>query len=123
MFKSLKKSKAQAAMQYASLIAIIAMVIIAMTAFIKRLLNARIRDASEYLHQTVEQAHQETNAIGNVQWQYEPYYTQSSAITNRVSQTTKNLFGAGTTGISRTTINDTVIVNSTSGLAPPGAAK
>lgn len=75
MFRKLvKNKKAQNTAEYALLIALVVAAVIAMQTYAQRTLQARIRDASNYL---VTQ----TTAMGRT-GQYEPYYlTSNYAIT------------------------------------------
>ena len=67
MFKKLiRNKKAQQTAEYALLIALVVAAVIAMQTYAQRTIQARIRDASDYLSV-------ETSALGNTV-QYEPYY-------------------------------------------------
>lgn len=71
MFKKLLKNKrAQQTAEYALLISLVVAAVIAMQTYAQRAIQARIRDASQYMAS-------QTNALGTTN-QYEPYYTSSS---------------------------------------------
>ena len=82
-----KNKKAQNTAEYALLIALVVAGVIAMQTYAQRSLQARMRDASQYLTQ-------QTNTLG-VTNQYEPYYLQSNYEVNRESENFKRL-GQGT---------------------------
>ena len=78
MFKKLiKNKKAQNTAEYAILISLVVAGIIAMQTYAQRALQARVRDAGQYL-QT------QTNALGTTQ-QYEPYYLSTNYLVTRDS--------------------------------------
>ena len=71
MFKKLlKNKKAQQTAEYALLISLVVAAVIAMQTYAQRAIQARIRDASQYMAT-------QTNSLGTTN-QYEPYYTSSS---------------------------------------------
>lgn len=71
MFKRLlKNKKAQQTAEYALLISLVVAAVIAMQTYAQRTIQARIRDASQYLTT-------QTSDIGKTN-QYEPYYLETS---------------------------------------------
>lgn len=92
MFKKLFKNKrAQQTAEYALLISLVVAAVIAMQTYAQRAIQARIRDASQYMTtQTVN--------LGTTN-QYEPYYTSSSYEVTRESEKTETqtntLLGVG----------------------------
>ena len=82
--KFLKNKRAQNTAEYALLIALVVAGIIAMQTYAQRALQARVRDASEYMTAT---------QFGNIisQDQYEPYYLSSSYNVTRDSFETQRL--------------------------------
>ncbi len=71
MFRKLNKNrKGQNTAEYALLISLVVAAIIAMQTYTQRTLQARIRDASQYLVNA-------TSGLGNSTVQYEPYYLES----------------------------------------------
>ncbi len=79
----LKNKRGQNTAEYALLIALVIAGVIAMQTYAQRSLQARMRDAGQYLTST-------TNTIGNSQ-QYEPYYLQSNYEIGRESEENKRL--------------------------------
>ena len=81
MFKKLMKNKkAQNTAEYAILISLVVAGIIAMQTYAQRALQARVRDAGQYLADT-------TNTLGTTE-QYEPYYlTTNYTVTRNESET------------------------------------
>lgn len=70
MFRKLiKNKKAQQTAEYALLISLVVAAVIAMQTYAQRTIQARIRDASQYLAS-------ETSALGSTN-QYEPYYLET----------------------------------------------
>jgi Flp pilus assembly pilin Flp len=87
--KLLKNKKAQNTAEYAILISLVVAGIIAMQTYAQRALQARVRDASQYLAT-------ETSTIGgNVQ--YEPYYLNTSYNVVRDEETSQFLSNTQTT--------------------------
>lgn len=76
MFKKLiKNKKAQQTAEYALLISLVVAAVIAMQTYAQRTIQARIRDASQYLTA-------QTSALGATN-QYEPYYLQTDYTVGR----------------------------------------
>ena len=87
MLRTLTKNiKGQNTAEYALLIALVVAGVIAMQTYAQRSLQARMRDASQYLVN-------ETSIIGNTD-QYEPYYQKSDYQVSRNSEENKRQ-GAG----------------------------
>lgn len=84
MFKKLiKNKKAQQTAEYALLISLVVAAVIAMQTYAQRTIQARIRDASQYLTA-------QTSALGATN-QYEPYYQQSDYTVRADEQSTEVL--------------------------------
>ena len=81
--KLLKNKKAQNTAEYAILIALVVAGIVAMQTYAQRALQARVRDAAQYLQ---EQSYQLGNTL-----QYEPYYQTTNYIVERISDETQTL--------------------------------
>src|SRR5437867_5433031 len=78
MFRKLNKNrKGQNTAEYALLISLVVAAIIAMQTYAQRTLQARIRDAAQYLTNG-------TAVMGNTT-QYEPYYLTSNYNVDRIS--------------------------------------
>ncbi len=78
MLKLFKNKKAQNTAEYAILIALVVGGVIAMQTYAQRTLQGRLRDASVMFRDS-------TTEIGNT-LQYEPYYTNTSAQTDKGSK-------------------------------------
>ncbi|MCM8782804.1 MAG: hypothetical protein NC909_00180 [Candidatus Omnitrophica bacterium] len=85
--KILNYKRAQTLTEYAILLGIIATAIIAMQVYVKRGLQGRVKDGTDYLGQ-------QTMAIGST-GQYEPYYIEQDFTTGRSSQQTETLETGG----------------------------
>ncbi|MDD3374209.1 MAG: hypothetical protein PHY73_00605 [Candidatus Omnitrophica bacterium] len=83
MMRFLKNKKAQNVAEYAILIALVVGAIIAMQTFVKRTMQGRLRDASQYL--TDNSNFGAGGATTYSTGQYEPYYTQSNYATTRTA--------------------------------------
>lgn len=84
MFKKLiRNRKAQQTAEYALLISLVVAAVIAMQTYAQRTIQARIRDASQYLTA-------QTSGLG-VTNQYEPYYLQSDYDIDRSDVKTERL--------------------------------
>jgi Flp pilus assembly pilin Flp len=82
MFRKLMKNKkAQNTAEYALLISLVVAAIIAMQTYAQRSLQARIRDAGNYLVR-------QTTALGSTA-QYEPYYLTTNYLVTRNSSETE----------------------------------
>ena len=92
MFRKLKKNKkAQNTAEYAILISLVVAGIIAMQTYAQRALQARVRDASLYMRDVV-------NQLGNSA-QYEPYYLDTDYTINRDTSETRLLTNDATAGV------------------------
>lgn len=92
MMKLFKNKKAQNVAEYAILIALVVGAIIAIQTFAKRALQARVRDASQYMTTTMD-----FDGLGGQTYntaQYEPYYLQSES--NTVKSETEMKSGSAT---------------------------
>ena len=95
MFKKLNiNRKGQNTAEYALLIALVVAAIIAMQTYAQRALQARIRDASQYMKTT-------TSGLGTTD-QYEPYYLQTNYAITRASNE-KEIQGKGVVAINADT--------------------
>lgn len=83
LHKFVRSQKGQNTAEYALLIALVVAGVIAMQTYAQRSLQARMRDASQYMTN-------QTNAMGTMA-QYEPYYLQSNYTITRDSEENKRL--------------------------------
>lgn len=119
MFRNLKNKRAQAVMgEYLLVIFLVISVVVAMTIYFKRAIQARVHDARDYM---VGEVRDRTAGEydGNLYKEYEPYYTNRSTLIARDSTETKRLLGGATSGIFRKSVNEATSVQSTSETAPP----
>jgi hypothetical protein len=110
MLLRLRSNKGQNTAEYAIVIALIIGAAIAMQTYVKRGLQGRTKDATDYM-QT------QTATLGGTQ-QYEPYYSQSDNTTTAQSSMNKNTATGGavaTTGKAATQQTGTTIAHDTSG--------
>ena len=117
--KLIKNKKAQNTAEYAILIALVVAAIIAMQTYAQRALQARVRDASQFMTDA-------TNGIGTSA-QYEPYYQKSDyAVTrneseteildaNTVSRVSGTTSTRDTGGYTATTYDNALMVDETGG--------
>ena len=83
--KLLRNKKAQNVAEYAILIALVIGAIIAIQTFVKRALQARVRDASQYM---VAGTNFGNGSVNYDTAQYVPYYEQSETNTTKYEQQT-----------------------------------
>ncbi len=92
--KLIRNKKAQNTAEYAILIALVVAAIIAMQTYAQRALQARVRDASKFMSDTISEAGgavgNSTVEMGSTQ-QYEPYYLSTNYTVNRDENTTQRL--------------------------------
>ncbi len=103
-------------------------VIVAMTIYIQRALQARVWDARNYAVNVANQAcDADCHAAAGVAnkslpYEYEPYYGYVNSTTTRSSNTTDALLAVGETGIFRKIINEENQSSTYSEQLPPKAA-
>lgn len=123
MLRLSNNNKAQARMtEYAVLIAMVMAVIVTMTVYFKRGLQARIHDARDYM---LEEIHSETRGSGfdgNLYVGYEPYYGNTSAIVARDVDDHSLLEPGASSGIFTKNYGLTVRTMANSETAPPREA-
>lgn len=118
MFKILDNKKAQASMgEYAITIAIVMAVIMGMSVFIRRTMQARIWDARNAMVDTVVNR---TAGYGvqNIYFAYEPYYESSSSETTLRSDEQTSLTAGGHTGVFTRELDQEISTSSQSVTAP-----
>ena len=95
MLRILRSKKAQSTAEYAILIGLVVAALIAMQTYVKRGLNAKMRDATDTFATTV--------GMGNTS-QYEPYYMQQNVTTTQTQN--ENEFVARGGNVTRTSNAD-----------------
>lgn len=115
MLKILRKNHGQMAMsQYAIMFFLAIGSLVAMTTYVQRVLQARIRDSKIYMIDNVQ-----TLTGVNVSYEYEPYYANVSTVLDRARDEQIQLLGGGATGIFRKIVNAETRANTNSEQAPP----
>ena len=120
MFKLFHNNKAQAiTVQYVIIFFIVLGVIAAMSTYVQRALQGRIRDASIFMGRTVNEVY-----TGPIYVSYEPYYTNSESLRDVDSQQTRQLYQSFplSSGIFQLDVNDTTVSQTATNQAPPRAA-
>ena len=123
MLRYLKTNKAQAVMgEYALLLLLVMGMIMAMTVYFKRGIQARIYDARNSMMNTV--ANRAGDYYGNIllQGEYEPYYGRTDSMVVRQENTGINLLPGNSTGIFHKTVDGTTAILTQSETAPPREA-
>ena len=110
-------NRAQIFAEYAFVIVIIVAVISAMAVYVRRALQARIRDARNTMIQTVADHY---NGVANytIFSEYEPYYLQAKTEATNDSSEQTSLLGGGSTGIFLRYPNSTTTVQTNSEQLP-----
>ena len=120
MFKILNRNHGQVALsQYVIVFFLAIGSIVAMTTFVQRLLQARMRDAKVYMMDNIKTY---GNVDAQMTYEYEPYYANVSTITDRTKNEEVRLLGGGATGIYRKDVNAQTLTNTVSEQAPPKSA-
>ena len=93
--------------------------LVAMTVYVQRALQARIRDGNRYMVQQAAKAHNAAIAL-----EYEPYYANISSYTDRNQREDSYLVGrAGSTGIFQKVVNSEIKSQAATDQAAPKDAK
>lgn len=102
MFRWLNSRRGQNTAEYAILIGVIVAAAIAMQIYIRRGMQARIKDAVDFTQTADDDA---GNGFFSNQTQYEPYYYQTNFETSQSGTQSEELQSGG--GVIRTSITDT----------------
>lgn len=100
MFRWLNSKRGQNTAEYAILIGVIVAAAIAMQIYIRRGMQARVKDAVDFTRTADDDS---GNALFT-QSQYEPYYLQTNYMTSQVGQTAEELQTGG--GVVKSSISD-----------------
>ena len=99
MLKSIKTNKGQAVMgEYVLTFFLVIGVMTAMTIFLKRAVQARIRDSRQYMDTVVLSETAGVYVARNYQQQYEPYYLNTVGMVSRNS-TSRKVLSASLAGV------------------------
>ena len=115
MIRKIKHNRAQILGEYALILILAVVVLTTMTIYVRRVLQSRMYDARKYMMSVVKSAPHN----GILKMEYEPYYTQTNAITDQSQDATADLLGGGHTGIYRKIFDDVTSVESNSIQLPP----
>lgn len=119
MLKNLSNRQAQAVMgEYVLVIFMVLAVIVAMTVYFKRAIQARLHDARDYMVNDVRQRTVGSYS-GELYLHYEPYYTNTIATVARDASSTTLILPGASSGIFRKVIDETTSVQVNSETAPP----
>ena len=110
--------------EYAVALGLAIAVFAMMSVFIKRTLQARLRDARNYMITTTDSVYRDSrqaneNTPAFIPYEYEPYYVDQNAQVGRHTEDAMRLLPGGKTGISRKSFNEGSSVNAESNQAPP----
>ncbi|MBN1870028.1 MAG: hypothetical protein JW847_05580 [Candidatus Omnitrophica bacterium] len=119
MLRALKNRNAQAVMgEYVVVIFLVMAVLMAMTMYFKRALQARIHDARDYMVTEVR-ARSAGSFNGDLYREYEPYYTNTLSNVARAIEFETRLLPSGSSGIFQKIFNEILSVSVNSETAPP----
>lgn len=117
MFKLLNRKNGQSSLaQYVMVFFMAIGTIVAMTTFVQRALQARIRDTRIYMMNNIKNY---ANISNNFTYEYEPYYANVSTVVQRNRTEQIRLIGGGATGIFRKNLNAFTSGDTNSVQAPP----
>jgi hypothetical protein len=95
MFKSLKNHRGQATvMEYVMMFFLVSALMAAMSLYVKRAVQARMRDARRYMVLQVNAVYTGNIALGNLTLGYEPYYLDSVTYRSQDTDDTLSLIGS-----------------------------
>lgn len=119
MLRALKNKNAQAVVgEYTIVIFLVMAVVITMAVYFKRAVQARMRDAREYMITEVrERTDGDFNGI--LYREYEPYYGNTAAVVSRDMNEETRIQPGGSSGIFQKFYNVSVSVDVNSETAPP----
>ena len=120
MFKLLRNHKGQGiTVQYTLTFFLVIAVIGAMTVYVRRAIQGRVRDARTYMVMTVNSVFHDpsVNALGNLYWEYEPYY--ANADVTRGTDSIERLSTPQPGGVTWIDYDSSVTTNASSTQAPP----
>ena len=121
MLRVVKSRKGQAVIgEYAVVISMVLAVIVAMTVYFKRAVQARIHGARDYMVNEVL-TRTEGQYNGPIYSGYEPYYTQTNSVVSRTADDETRILptGIGTSGAFEKDYDETVSTSTQSETLPP----
>ena len=124
-----KANKAQTIAEYVITLALVVAVFVAMSVFVKRALQGRIRDARNYMVKTANDTYGAMRSGGNedtpasIPYEYEPYYIKQDSDVRRQTDDKINLRIGGipgeASGVFNRVFNQATTVNAQSEQLPP----
>lgn len=107
--------------EYAITFFLVVAFVSAMSVYVRRTVQARIRGAAKYASHEAEEVwnNSEANLIGKFYGQYEPYYVQAQTYRTIESTIEQDVFAAGKVGIHQKITNEQTITEATSRQLPP----
>lgn len=119
MLRHLKNNNAQAVMgEYVLVFFLVMTVMVSMTIYFKRAVQARIYDARNYMVGEVRTRTQ-GQFDGNLYKWYEPYYANTQAVVTRSMDDTSTLTGGGSSGLFNRVYDQSTAVRVNSETSPP----
>ena len=118
-------AKAQVISEYAILFFLVIAVLTGMTAYLRRVLQARVWDARNTMMNTLANTYYSdpsNPSSYNMLYEYEPYYIQTSSVNANDSVSTDRLSAGGTTGVFNKEFTSTVTGQTLSQQLPPANA-
>jgi len=107
--KHLKNKKAQSTAEYAVLLGLVIGAVVTMQVYVKRSLQAKVKDASDLL--TLQTGDVSGHALATTE-QYEPYYLsreQRQTLARDKTEKTVNVGGDATSTIGKTLTQDSIV--------------
>lgn len=119
MLRYINNRQAQAVVgEYALVIFMVLGMVVAMTVYFKRGIQARTRDTLHYMVNEVKYG-AAGNYYGNLYLHYEPYYIETDAAVDRSARHVTSLSGGQSSGIFQKTIDESTTMTVSSETAPP----
>ena len=122
----LRQKKGQAVFgEYVLLAVIVVAVVTAMTVYVRRALQGRVRDSIMSSAATARTPFSKNGGVtfesytGVVHLQYEPYYANRASFIDQQSDSVRTLTAGGSSGIYHEDINDKMYIQTYSNQAPP----
>lgn len=119
MFKGLKKPKAQVSSEYALILAVVMGVAVSMTIFVKRAVQARVKVANDKVYAVTRTVHLLSGGVGNVLYEYEPYYQVTNREIARNETSEIRLSSGGSMGRFNKVVNAAYDIDGISEQLPP----
>ena len=128
MFKLLRNHHGQTtAMEYVMMFFLVSALLAAMSVYVKRAVQGRMRDARRFMVLEVNDVYTGNIALGNLALEYEPYYLDSVSSRSQDIQDTQRLIGStlptASSGIYQAEYDEVTGTRTLSNTAPPRNAR